>query len=64
MLIVVKRPITKIPHYLSHADVALTMKVYALALLKAQEAGRHEDLEKLNIATALTRQKKNITVTS
>jgi hypothetical protein len=42
MLIVVKRPITKIPHYLSHADVALTMKVYALALLKAQEAGHHE----------------------
>jgi hypothetical protein len=42
MLILVKRPITKIPHYLSHADVALTMKVYALALLKAQEAGHRE----------------------
>jgi integrase len=45
-LILLKRPITEISRYLSHADVAVTMRVYA-HFLKPKKQERMSDLERL-----------------
>ena len=46
MLILLKRPITEISHYLGHADVSITMRVYA-HFLKPKKQDTMSDLEKL-----------------
>jgi integrase len=46
MLILLKRPITEVSRYLGHADVAITMKVYA-HFLKPKKQDTMSDLEKL-----------------
>jgi integrase len=43
MLILLKRPVTEISRYLSHADVAVTIKVLCL-LFEAEETGQDERL--------------------
>jgi len=45
-LILLKRPITEISRYLSHADVAVTIKVYA-HFLRPKKQGTMSDLEQL-----------------
>jgi integrase len=46
MLIVLKRPITEVSRYLGHADIAITMKVYA-HFLRPKKQDTMSDLEKL-----------------
>ena len=46
MLILLKRPITEISAYLGHADVAITMKIYA-HFLKQKKQDTMSDLEQL-----------------
>jgi len=46
MLIMLKRPITEISAYLGHADVSITMRVYA-HFLKQKKQDAMSDLEKL-----------------
>jgi integrase len=46
MLILLKRPITEISAYLGHADVSITMRVYA-HFLKAKKQDAMSDLERL-----------------
>jgi integrase len=46
MLILLKRPITEISRYLGHADVSITMKVYA-HFLKPKKEDTISDLERL-----------------
>ena len=46
MLILLKKPVTEISRYLSHADVAVTIKVYA-HFLKPKKQDRMSDLERL-----------------
>jgi integrase len=46
MLILCRRPITDVSHYLGHADVSITMKVYA-HFLERKEQDTMSDLEKL-----------------
>jgi integrase len=46
MLILLKRPITEVSRYLGHADVSITMRVYA-HFLKPKKQDTMSDLEKL-----------------
>ena len=46
MLILLKRPITEISEYLGHADVSITMRVYA-HFLKPKKQDTMSDLERL-----------------
>jgi integrase len=46
MLILLKRSITEISRYLGHADVSITMKVYA-HFLKPKKEDTMSDLERL-----------------
>jgi len=46
MLILCKRPITEISEYLGHADVSITMRVYA-HFLKQKKQDEMSDLERL-----------------
>lgn len=46
MLILLKRPITEVSEYLGHADVSITMRVYA-HFLKAKKRDSMVDLEAL-----------------
>ena len=46
MLIMLKRPITEVSRYLGHADVNITLKVYA-HFLKPKQQDTMSDLERL-----------------
>jgi integrase len=46
MLILLKRPITEISAYLGHADVSITMRVYA-HFLRDKKQDTMSDLERL-----------------
>lgn len=46
MLILLGRPITEVSRYLGHADIAVTMKVYA-HFLKPKKQDTMSDLERL-----------------
>ena len=46
MLIMLKRPITEVSRYLGHADVSITMRVFA-HFLKPKKQDTMSDLERL-----------------